>query len=92
MLNPDHNKPLREESEEHIFGILKAWQSRYLDLEKILESNIHSFKPWCRGWSFIISPPQPAHLNTFSSQNVIEEMEGMRRFYEKKAIAIFVKA
>ncbi|MGI6554211.1 MAG: galactose-1-phosphate uridylyltransferase [Bacillota bacterium] len=91
---PDHNRPLGEESEEHIFGILKAWQSRYLDLKKdprIQYTQLFKNHGAVAGAS--LSHPHSQLIATpLVPKNVIEEMEGIERFYKKEGKCFFCES
>lgn len=88
---PDHNRPLHEETEEHIFGILKAWQSRYLDLEK--DSRIkytQLFKNHGPVAGASLAHPHSQLIATpLVPKNVMLEMEGMQRFHSKEGKCFF---
>ncbi|HHX95474.1 MAG TPA: galactose-1-phosphate uridylyltransferase [Clostridia bacterium] len=91
---PDHNRPLGEESEEHIFGILKAWQSRYLDLKKdprIQYTQLFKNHGAVAGAS--LSHPHSQLIATpLVPKNVIEELEGIERFYKKEGKCYFCES
>lgn len=91
---PDHNKPLSEESEEHIFGILKAWQSRYLDLQKdkrIKYTQLFKNHGPIAGAS-LAHPHSQLIATPLVPKNVQDEMEGMQRFYNKEGKCFFCES
>lgn len=88
---PDHNKPLSEESEEHIFGILKAWQARYLDLQK--DSRIKYTQLFKNHGSVAGASLAHPHSQLIATplvpKNINEEIEGMERYYRKEGKCFF---
>ena len=90
----DHNKFLNEETEGHIFEILKAWQDRFLDLEK--DSRIkytQLFKNHGSTAGASLAHPHSQLIATpMVPKNVLEEIEGMQRFYYKEGKCFFCES
>lgn len=91
---PDHNRPLHKESEEHVFGILKAWQARYLDLKKdsrIQYTQLFKNHGAIAGAS-LAHPHSQLIATPMIPKNVMEELEGMERFHHKEGKCFFCES
>ncbi len=91
---PDHNKPLSEETVENIFGILKAWQSRYLDLQndsRIKYTQLFKNHGQIAGAS-LAHPHSQLIATPLVPKNIQEEMDGMERFYNKEGKCFFCES
>ena len=76
---PDHNRHLKDETEDHIFKILKAWQQRYSELKKdsrIKYTQLFKNHGAAAGAS-LVHPHSQLIATPFVPVNIAEEIENL---------------